>query len=199
MVSRVLSLSSLPVKAVLTARNDLQMLKTDANPEYVINQVMRHTKTNLIAYRHGQKDQPLGFVSRSQVLGLIVENRCNKDEIEQIIQQPLFVPETVNILKVLEEFRSSKKYMAFVFDEFGNFEGVVTLHDIMEEFAGEMPDRTETPEIVSLDKVSFRVDAESVLADVARVTGLSLPRSEHYQTIAGFIKRGKAFCMKGGK
>ena len=207
MVSRVLSLSSLPVKAVLTARNDLQMLKTDANPEYVINQVMRHTKTNLIAYRHGQKDQPLGFVSRSQVLGLIVENRCNKDEIEQIIQQPLFVPETVNILKVLEEFRSSKKYMAFVFDEFGNFEGVVTLHDIMEEFAGEMPDRTETPEIVSLDKVSFRVDAESVLADVARVTGLSLPRSEHYQTIAGFIldylqripKKGESILHEGWK
>ena len=187
MVSRVLQLSSLPVKAILTARNDLQMLKIDGATENVIKQVLMHTKTNLVAYRQGQKDQPLGFLSRSEVLGLVVENRCNAQELEKIVQQPLYLPETVNILKVLEAFRSSKKYIAFIFDEFGNFEGLVTLHDVMEEFAGDMPDRSESAEIVSLDKSSYRIDAEAVLADVYRVTGLKLPLSEHYQTLAGFI------------
>ncbi len=187
MVSRVLQLSSLPVKAVLTARNDLQMLKIDADVEHVIKQALNHTKTNLVAYKSGQKDQPLGFISRSEVLGLVVENKCNLKNLENIVEQPLYLPETVNILKVLEEFRASKKYIAFVFDEFGNFEGLVTLHDIMEEFAGEMPDRMESPEIVSIDKNTFRIDAEAVLADVYRVTGLDLPLSEHYQTLAGFI------------
>ena len=187
MVSRVLQLSSLPVKAILTARNDLQMLKIDGATENVIKQALMHTKTNLVAYRQGQKDLPLGFLARSEVLGLVVENRCNPQELEKIVQQPLYLPETVNILKVLEAFRSSKKHIAFIFDEFGNFEGLVTLHDVMEEFAGNLPDRSENAEIVSLDKHSYRIDAETVLADVYRVTGLSLPYSEHYQTLAGFI------------
>jgi CBS domain containing-hemolysin-like protein len=207
MVSRVLQLSSLPVKAILTARNDLQMLKIDGEPENVIKMALNHTKTNLVAYRHGQKDQPLGFLNRSEVLGLVVENRCNISELEKIIQQPLYLPETVNILKVLEEFRSSKKHIAFIFDEFGNFEGLVTLHDVMEEFAGDMPDKSESAEIVALDKRTFRVDAEAVLADVYRITGLNLPNSEHYQTLAGFIldhlqrvpTKGESIEYKGWK
>lgn len=54
---------------------------------------------------------------------------------------------------------------------------------------GELPEKTETPEIVPLDdkKLSFMIDGDAILPDVQRSTGLFIPPSEHYQTIAGFV------------
>ena len=125
------------------------------------------------------------------------------------MQEPIYLPQTINILSALEQFRQSKKYFGFVFDEFGGFEGVVTIHDIVEEITGEMPETTETPEIVNMgkDKDVFRVDGDAILADVSRNTGLTLPPSEHYQTIAGFVldklqrvpKQGEVLEVDGWK
>lgn len=189
MVSRVLEMSSLPVKAVMTARTDLQTIKVDGTKEYILNKALSCTKSLLIAYRSGHKDQPLGFVSRADVLGLFVEDKVDVAHMEKIVQEPLYLPQTINILSALEQFRQSKKYFGFVFDEFGGFEGIVTVHDVVEEITGEMPEKSETPEIVRYGKDgnSFRVDGDAILPDVARVTGLELSPSEHYQTIAGYV------------
>ena len=189
MVSRVLEMSSLPVKAVMTARTDLQTIKVDGSKEYILNKALSCTKSLLIAYRSGHKDQPLGFVSRADVLGLFVEDNVDVAHMEKIVQEPLYLPQTINILSALDQFRQSKKYFGFVFDEFGGFEGIVTVHDVVEEITGEMPEKSETPEIVRFGKdgKSFRVDGDAILPDVARITGLDLPPSEHYQTIAGYV------------
>ena len=186
---RVLEMSSLPVKAVMTARTDLQTIKVDGSKEYILNKALSCTKSLLIAYRSGHKDQPLGFVSRADVLGLFVEDKVDATHMEKIVQEPLYLPQTINILSALDQFRQSKKYFGFVFDEFGGFEGIVTVHDVVEEITGEMPEKSETPEIVRFGKdgKSFRVDGDAILPDVARITGLDLPPSEHYQTIAGYV------------
>lgn len=187
MVARVLQLSSLPVKAVMTARNDLQMLKLDAPLERVVTKAQSASRSKLVAYRSGFKDQPLGIIHRASVLALAVEDKADEKHLLNAVVEPLFIPETVSILKALEQFRTSKNYTAFVYDEFGNFEGLVTLHDIMEEVAGELPDQTEIPEIIKMASGIWRVDGEAILKDVERITGFSVPPSEHYQTLAGFI------------
>ena len=209
MVSRVLELSSLPVKAVMTARPDLQMLKVDGTQKGILTKCTTATKSLLIAYKNGHKDQPLGYISRADVLGLFVDNKATPENIEKAVQEPIYLPQTINILSALEQFRQSKKYFGFVFDEFGGFEGVVTIHDIVEEITGEMPETTETPEIVNMgkDKDVFRDDGDAILADVSRNTGLTLPPSEHYQTIAGFVldklqrvpKQGEVLEVDGWK
>lgn len=64
-------------------------------------------------------------------------------ELESLIQQPLCLPETINVLNALEQFRQAKNYLAFVLDEFGNFEGIASIRDIMEEIAGKLPETGE--------------------------------------------------------
>ncbi|MCR5535960.1 MAG: TerC family protein [Succinivibrio sp.] len=187
MVSRVLTLSSLPVKAVMTVRADLQRINLDQEYDKLIEQVKSYTHTKLVVYQSQQKDQPLGYLTRSDLLALALKGVADVQLIRELIREPLYLPETVNILKALEEFRKAKKYIAFVFDEFGNFEGLVTLHDIMEEVAGELPDQTENPEIVKLENGQWQIEGDAILTDIARITGFSLPPSDHYQTIAGFI------------
>ena len=190
MVSRVLELSTLPVKAVMTARLDLQMLKIDAPKEAILEKILSTTKTKLIAYKHGHKDHPLGYISRASVLSQFINlKEGQKLELERLVQEPIYIPQTINVLSALEQFRQTKKYFAFIIDEFGSFEGIVTIHDILEEIAGEMPNKTELPEVQAIDKEHqvYRVDGDTILTDVQRTTGLCIPPSEHYQTIAGYV------------
>ncbi len=187
MVARVLGMSSIPVKAVMCARNDLECVMTDAPAEEILETASRMTHSRLIACLRDRRDQPEGYISRADILALGVERKVSQGALTELVKQPLYFPETVNILKALEEFRNAKKYIGFVFDEFGNFEGIVTLHDIMEEISGDLPDQAEIPEVVRVSPGSYRIDGEAVLQDVARVTGFKVPPSEHYTTMAGFI------------
>lgn len=186
MVSRVLQLSSMPIVAVMTSRTDLEMIDISADKASLAKEARRLKRSRLVAYKNGQKDQPLGYIRRVDLLGL-VSDPDDKREVSSLIREPLYLPETINILKAIEEFRKTKASIAFVVDEFGNFEGVISLHDIMEEIAGELPEQAETPELVRLSAGLWRIEGDANLKDVSRLTGFNVPPSDNYHTMAGFI------------
>lgn len=186
MVSRVLQLSSLPVKTVMTVRSDLEMVNISDSKFDLIKTAKNAKHSRLVAYKDGAKDQPLGYIKRSDILSLGLSNDESFD-LSKVIREPVFLPETINIIKSLEQFRKTKKNFGFVFDEFGNFEGVATLHDIMEEIAGDLPDQSETEEIHKINDYSFAVKGETILKDLERLIAFHVEPSEHYHTIAGFI------------
>lgn len=222
MVSRVLQLSSLPVKAVMTARTDVNQVDISESMEEILTDIKDNRSSRLVAYKDSQREIPLGYIKRDEILtvkmsidngnielpnnpnatdsakdagkkvaALISENKQAEISSELLLEcqvrTPLYLPETVSVIKALEEIRKSKKNFAFVFDEFGNFEGIVTLHDIMEEIAGELPDQTEVPELVRVGPGTFRIEGNAILKDISRLTGFTVPASESYHTIAGFI------------
>ena len=59
--------------------------------------------------------------------------------IQGIIQQPLFAPESLKALKILELFKQSRTHVALIVDEYGAIQGIVTLHDILEAIVGDLP------------------------------------------------------------
>lgn len=188
MVSRVLQLSSLPVKAVMTARTDVDFISLDSNLSEIMNTAKRQSHSRLVVYRNKQLEEPLGYIKREDIFSLALNlEKIEELNLEPAVREPLYLPETVSVIKALEEFRKSKKNFAFVFDEFGNFEGIVTLHDIMEEIAGELPDQTEVPELVRLSPGVFKIEGGAILKDVSRITGFNVPISDNYHSIAGFI------------
>lgn len=220
MVSRVLQLSSLPVKAVMTSRTDVNNVDISESMDEILSALKTNHSSRLVVYKDGQRDVPLGYIRRDEILattlglGDVLPPSAKSEgsgegtgevtageaaaagtaakltveqQLEKKVREPLYLPETVSVIKALEEFRKSKKNFAFVFDEFGNFEGIVTLHDIMEEIAGELPDQTEVPELVRMSPGVFKIEGGAVLKDVSRLTGFNVPVSETYHTIAGFI------------
>ena len=186
MVSRVLQLSSLPIRAVMTVRRDVEMIDL-ADPQAQILQRLAETPhSRLVVIRGGKKDMPLGIIRKRDVLARLLGEQPL--ELESLIQQPLCLPETINVLNALEQFRQAKNYLAFVLDEFGNFEGIASIRDIMEEIAGKLPETgEEESDIVELAPGSYRVSGDSLLSDLQRSLDFPSPSSAHYHTLAGWV------------
>jgi CBS domain containing-hemolysin-like protein len=150
-------------------------------------------------YKNDNKDAPIGFINKSDVLKNVINNK-NDIDFEKLIVQPLYVPETISVLTAIEEMKQSKNYFMFVVDEFGNFEGLATLRDIMEDIAGEMPEQSEELICVQNADGSFEVKGDISLAELERQTRFVVEQSVHYSTLAGFIlEKEQSLPVAGSK
>lgn len=104
--------------------------------------------------------------------------------------QPLFVPESMNALKILENFRKARNYFAVVVDEYGSTQGIITL-DLTENIFGALPDLddTEEPTIVEGEDGNLLVDAMIPIDEMRETVNLKEFDFEDadYSTLAGFI------------
>ena len=112
-------------------------------------------------------------------------------DLKALVQEPLFVPDSMGIFKLLEALKASHRHMAIVLDEFGAVEGLVTVTDLLEAFVGALPtDRTEERAIVARPDGSWLVDGATPIDDVVSDLALDeLPEDEAgaYHTLGGFV------------
>lgn len=112
-------------------------------------------------------------------------------DLRQIVTQPLYVPETMNALKILERFRKERNYFAVVVDEYGSTQGIITLHDLTENIFGALPDLDdkEGPAIVTREDGSLLVDGTIPIDELREMISLKEFDFEDvdYSTLAGFI------------
>lgn len=112
-------------------------------------------------------------------------------DFKQILSQPLFIPETMNALKILERFRKERNYFAVVVDEYGSTQGIITLHDLTENIFGTLPDLddVEEPSIVVREDGSMLVDGVIPIDELRETVSLKEFDFEDadYSTLAGFI------------
>jgi CBS domain containing-hemolysin-like protein len=185
MVSRVLQLSSLPIRAVMTVRRDIEMLDLNAPQQDILQLLAQTPHSRLVVTRDSNRDAPLGIIRKRDVLAQLLEDKSLR--IESLIQPALCLPETISVLNALEQFRLAKNYLAFVVDEFGNFEGLVSIRDIMEEIAGNLPETGEESEYVMLAPGSYRVSGDMLLTELQRELAFPAAATEHYHTVAGWL------------
>jgi putative hemolysin len=131
------------------------------------------------------------------ILGVIklrdyVEHRNKPDfDLRHILQQPLFVPESMSGLKILERFRQERNYFAVVVDEYGSTQGIITLHDLTENIFGTLPDLddNEGPHIVTREDGSYLIDGGTPIDELREIINLKEFDLEDadYATLAGYI------------
>ena len=186
MVSRVLQLSSLPIRAVMTVRRDIDMLDLNSPYQDIVKLLAQTPHSRLVVIRDNNRDAPLGVIRKRDVLAQLLENQGMN--LEQLIQPPLCIPETISVLNALEQFRQAKNHIAFIVDEFGNFEGIASIRDVMEEIAGKLPETgEEESEYVELAPGSYRVSGDMLLTDLQRELAFPASPTEHYHTVAGWL------------
>jgi putative hemolysin len=158
-------------------------------------------------YRGG-RDNIVGVVSVKAIYANLAAGVGVK--IKDVMVPPLVVPESQNTLQLLETFKSSRKHMALVTDEFGSIIGVVTLNDIMEAIVGDLATQEERakPEVRAREDGTWLIDALVDLDKVERaLPGFRFDQdgSRDYQTLAGYVvkffgrvpKEGEMFESQG--
>lgn len=111
--------------------------------------------------------------------------------LRQVVVPPIIVPENAEAFDILKRFKKSKQYIALVVDEHGQFEGVVTLHDLTEAIVGDLPDEDEEHpgHMVQRADGSWLVDGQVLIGDLNQRVGRTLMDEEEtsYATVAGFF------------
>ncbi|MCC5580389.1 HlyC/CorC family transporter [Microtetraspora sp. AC03309] len=144
---------------------------------------------------HGHSRYPVLGTDGDDVVGVtglreILKDGPHENEpLSAVMRAPVFVPATLPLPTVLQRMRASDDTFACVIDEYGGLAGIVTVEDLAEELVGELVDEND-PEplgVVPHDDGSWDVPATLRLDEVERATGVRLPESEDYETVAGLV------------
>lgn len=112
-----------------------------------------------------------------------------KFEMKDIITQPLILPDNIPAVKVLEKFIETKTYITIVVDEYGSIKGMITLHDLIENIFGELPDTTPGWEsaIFKRSDGSLLIDGSIQIDELKELLSIEFEGEEHYTTLGGFV------------
>ena len=95
----------------------------------------------------GDKDNVIGLIHTKRLLNEGFVNGFDNIVLRKILQEPLFVPETMFVDDLLKELRNTQNQMAILLDEYGGMAGLVTLEDLLKEIVNEIDDETDKAEI----------------------------------------------------
>ncbi|HDR06936.1 MAG TPA: HlyC/CorC family transporter [Candidatus Coatesbacteria bacterium] len=174
------------VKEVMVPRIDVFCLDTEAPRREVVEAVTQRGHSRVPVYS-GTIDDIRGILFVKELL-ILDMGRGDEPIPESFLHEPIFVPETKLIGKLLADFQATKNQIAVVVDEYGGTAGIVTLEDILEEIVGEISDEFDDDEelIHELEDGAFLVDARCDIEEVNEAVGCALP-DEDYESLGGFI------------
>lgn len=191
-VDRTLRLDDFKVAAIMTPDTRIKWLDLEGDQETILRKAIDGGRTRYPVCRK-QLDDVVGAVRvRDLFAQVIAQGRDNPIDLESIMFKPVFVVDSMPALKVLELFKANQTHMAIVLDEYGAVEGLVTMHDILEEIVGDVPAYKEEEEPFSIQREdgSWLLDGMMPIEDVAEMFSISnLPPDEEgdYHTLAGFV------------
>jgi CBS domain containing-hemolysin-like protein len=125
-----------------------------------------------------------------------------KFRLEDVLQPPLYVVDTARLDDVLRQMQKAKTHFGFVVDEHGGLEGVITLEDLLEEIVGEISDEHDeevNEQITPAGEGKFVLAGSLAVRDLNRRLKLSVPESEAYTTVGGFLMTEAGHVLKPGE
>ncbi|SDC20733.1 hemolysin family protein [Williamwhitmania taraxaci] len=185
---KVFYFSEKRAKHLMTHRTDVELLDISLSPEVFHQTVLQLKHSKVIVFRK-YPDDFIGVLSIKDYL--LNKSLAIPKPVEEILLKPVIVADTTNAQQLVALFRQMHNYFAVVVDEYGSFEGIVTLHDIMENIIGSMPDEWEEPEpdvFVREDK-SVLVSGDAPLETLTEIIeDFTIDFEEiGYSTVAGFV------------
>ena len=137
----------------------------------------------------GGLDDVLGVISAQRLLQQAIEGEALA--VDQGLQPPVFVPETLSGMELLEHFRASSAQIVFVVDEYGEVQGMITVRDVLEAITGEFSTETDADAwAVQRDDGSWLFDGLIPMPELKdRLDLKELPEEDRgrYNTLAGMI------------
>ena len=180
----IVNFGNLETRQIMCPRVDMFAIKKKTNISDVIEKVLNKGFSRVPVYENTM-DKIIGVLYVKDLLPYLDKENFNWNE---LLRDPLYVPENKKLDDLLNEFKSKKIHMAIVVDEYGGTAGLITLEDVMEEIFGELNDEFDQDDSLfsKLDKNTFIFDAKINLPDFYKT--LELKDSSSFEKISEEIE-----------
>lgn len=198
LIHRVFEFSDTLVREAMVPRTAIAAVPTTCTLEELTIAFDQHRYSRLPIYRESI-DDVIGFVHSKDVMPYLLKPETF--QLQDVMQQPLFVVDTARLEDVLRQLQKEKTHFGFVVDEHGGLEGIITLEDLLEEIVGEISDEHDdevNEQIMPVGDNNYILAGGLAVRDLNRRLKLSLPESETYTTIAGFLMTEAGHVLKPG-
>jgi putative hemolysin len=187
LISSIFQFTDTTAKEVMIPRTRVVAINGEASQEDILKILLEEGYSRLPVYRE-TIDNIVGIIYAKDLISLL-ENK-NLIILEDILRPAYFVPDTKKISQIMKDFQTKKNHMAIVLDEFGGFEGIVTMEDILEEIVGEINDEydEETKPFEISPTGGLAVDGMLNVSDFnEKFDSFEIPEDEDYDTVGGFV------------
>ncbi|MFQ6006524.1 MAG: HlyC/CorC family transporter [Woeseia sp.] len=187
MLISILDLEKVTVDDVMVPHNEIVGIDLDDSNQKIMSVIRRSDFTRLPVFRDNI-DNAVGILHLRRLANIANAEDFDKGSLERLVDEPYYVPEGTPLSTQLVQFQKARKRIAFVVDEYGDIQGIVTLEDILEEIVGEF---TTDPsagaeDIVRESSNTFLVDGTANIREMNRAMDWALP-TDGPKTLNGLI------------
>jgi putative hemolysin len=183
----LLRFSEETASTLMTRRGVVEWVDCSRPLPEIVAQVKESVRSKYPVGR-GSLDHIEGTLS---VRDLLEQAQAPDFELSSVVRPAILIPESVPAFSILQLFKKNKQYIALVVDEHGQFEGVVTLHDLTEAIVGDLPgeDDEEVPQIIQRHDGSWLVDGRMPIQDLNAhfERPMIAENVSRYTTVAGYF------------
>ncbi|HSH54316.1 MAG TPA: CNNM domain-containing protein [Methylotenera sp.] len=173
-------LEKITVDDVMTAHTMVETIDFDSPLEDILQHISSSHHTRL-PVRQGEQEEIIGILHIRKVINQLrsyqLDNELNKDILREVIVEPYFIPSGTPLYTQIQQFQENQQRIALIVDEYGEFKGLITLEDILEEVIGDFT--TQSPSRFGSYRKetdgSWLVDGSSSLRDLNKKLNLQLP------------------------
>ena len=191
LLNKIIKFNDLSVNDVMKHRSQVSMINQEADYDEVINQFLTSGFSTLTVYS-GNRENVVGVLNYKKVLFCSEEIDKGKGFAGRQMSEVLFIPGTMSVLDILQQFRTSEHKFAVVLDEQGQTDGIITMEDILKVVFGHMSDENTYDNTAPEDKVelvslnTFIVPGDMKIDDANEILGLAL-ESDEMNTVGGWL------------
>ncbi|MQW24083.1 MULTISPECIES: hemolysin family protein [unclassified Lactococcus] len=187
MLAGIFSLDGLLAREIMVPRTDAFMIDIQDDANENIEKILNEAYSRVPVY-DDDKDHILGVLHTKKLLKYGFTHGFENVDIKAMLQEALFVPETINVDVLILELRRTHNQMAILLDEYGGVVGIVTLEDMLEEIVGEIEDESDVAEkeVVKLSDTMYIVQGKMTINDFNEEFGTHLENAD-VDTIAGYF------------
>lgn len=191
LLNKIIKFNDLSVNDVMKHRSQVSMINQEADYDEVINQFLTSSFSTLTVYS-GNRENVVGVLNYKKVLFCSEEIDKSRGFAGRQMSEVLFIPGTMSVLDILQQFRTSEHKFAVVLDEQGQTDGIITMEDILKVVFGHMSDENTYDNTAPEDKVelvslnTFIVPGDMKIDDTNEILGLAL-ESDEMNTVGGWL------------
>ena len=188
MMAGVMRLADRPVRELMTPRNQIDWIDVDASLEDLLAKIDASPHSLLPVVDEDAPDTVVGVLKVREVLGLIVAGR--PVDLKGMMKKAEVVPDQLDAMDALRLLQTAEVGMAFVHDEYGHLEGLVTPSDVLAALAGSFVahlDEGDEPMVVERDDGSLLISGAMPADVLADRLSMTLPEDREFATLAGYV------------